>query len=119
MGERVILIRFITRPPESVIRAVSILLHPHDDGGIAPQIFQVVKVPRPGVKEVNDHIPVIEQHPARGCFAFYAQRAFPVLLHSFFDLVHNRFRLAFAFRRGDDEKVGYGRYLASIKQDNV
>lgn len=91
------------------MEAASILMGHLFDPGIRPKLFEVVELTGFPVKDVNDDIGIIEEHPFRIFLAFDLPRFFveffPGLL---FDRSGDSFHLCVGVAVTDDEEVTDG-----------
>jgi hypothetical protein len=72
------------------------------------------------VKNVNDHLHVIEHDPLAGGEAIHGNGAHAVVvLKAALDFARNRLQVGLGSSRADDEKVGEGRDALEIEDDNV
>ena len=96
------------------------LLDPHHRRRRGPQLFEAIELPLAGAENVHDHVAVVEQHPARGRAAL--PLAGPHVLGVAKlgdDLALQRFDLALAVPRADDEVVRDGRDGAQVQQEDI
>ena len=96
-----------------------ILLYVHDGRRVAPQFFELIKVACARIKDVDDHIPIVQEHPARFRLTVHAERQRLVRLHLFLNFVDDRLDLPLAGRRRDDKVISEGGEGAEVQQDDI
>src|SRR5688572_26972158 len=89
-----------------LMRGFSNIFGQIDLSRIAPQALQIVKIASLSIKEMNNEITVIEQHPFCGAIALDPHRSpSKLLLQLFIDLVGDRLYLPLIGTIGDHEKL--------------
>ena len=93
---------------------------PFDPRCVAPQIFEAVESAFVPVKNVNNHLQVIEHHPLAGRKSVNGYRPYRVVFSQpGLDFACDRFELWLRRARADDEEIRKARDVAQIKQNNV
>lgn len=96
------------------------LLDAHQHLGSTPQTFQIVVAAFVGQEQMNDDVAVVHQHPAALPRALDREgEACVAFLHTFADVIHQRFELPVAGTGADDEKVRNDRIRAQVEQDDI
>ena len=87
---------------------------------VAPQIFERVKGAFFLMKNVDDHIRIIRDHPLAQREAVDARRADAVLLaQAVFEFAHERLQMRLRVPRADEEKIRETRDAAHVEGDDV
>ena len=87
---------------------------------LAPELLEAVVVARVGGEDVDDHVEVVHEDPARLVEALDAARQHAaVLLHPLVDAVVDRLRLALRVAGADDEEVGVADHVVEVDDDHV
>ncbi len=96
------------------------LLHPQNDVGVTPQLFQVVKGAFVGAKEMDDYITIVHQDPPTFGIPLYSpgERSC-FFLGIFSNAIGQRLKLPAAFASTDQEKVCKEGFVANIKQNDI
>lgn len=96
------------------------LQHAQQNTGLAPQAFQVIIDAQRRREDMNNHIAIIDQHPAIFATPLDMRRAGRGLFaHLLTNMVNNRVDLAVTIGGADDEKIGNHRDITQIHQNNV
>jgi hypothetical protein len=72
---------------------------------VGPKFVKLVVVTRIGIKDVNNHVAVVLNHPFAGVVAFHAQPGIAHFSHRRVNFFNDRVHLATARSGGDDEEV--------------
>src|SRR3954453_5811964 len=86
----------------------------------APELLEAVELARLGREDVDDHVEVVHEDPARLRDAFDAPREQAVLLlHVLVDAVVDGLDLAVGAAGGDHEVVGVAQHAAKVELDDL
>src|SRR5215212_6506977 len=93
-------------PHRAALRRAGLLRH-GAPGRLAPELLEAIELARLGREDVDDHVEVVHQDPARLAEALDAAREQPMLLlEPVVDAVVDRLCLAVGVAGADDEEVG-------------
>jgi hypothetical protein len=94
-------------------------LHPQQHFSILPKFFKIVVIALIGRKEMNDHVSVVNHHPAFACLALYLALLAMCLVHGIDGCVCQSIEHAVAGAGTQDEVVGKGSDIFDVEQENV
>ena len=91
-----------------------------DARGIGPETLEFVVVAGLGIEDVNDHVPVVEQHPLGVIFAFASKRPLiDRLLEGVLHVLNQALDVATRSTGSDEEEVGQNNQFGYIEQGEV
>src|SRR5918992_1234324 len=90
-----------------------------DDGGVAPEAFEVVVGPLLLEEDVDDKVDEVEEDPPRLAFSFAAQGPGVFGAAGALDLFGDGADLAVAIARADDEVVRDDQWLRDVEDEHV
>src|SRR5215211_2627898 len=102
------------------MRPFAVLLPDRAPRRLAPELLEAVELARLRREDVDDHVEVVHQDPARLGEALDAAREDSVpLLEAEVDAVVDRLGLAIRVARADDEEVGVAEHAAEVELGDV
>src|SRR5262252_3606257 len=85
----------------------------------SPQAFQIVELPRPCRKNVNNKIDIIEKYPFAFRESLDVQSPHTGVFECFFDVFGDRLVVTCGSSRANEEIIGEGANLAEVKHHGV
>lgn len=90
-----------------------------DRHALAPAFVQLIKSPLRWSKNVDEDIPIIDEHPAGVSGTFTVKWTFAFLFQGLFNFITDGGDLSFAIGGADDKIIGESATLAYVQQNNI